>query len=387
MPFESSRLNLLPPYLFARLDAKKAEALASGVDVIDFGVGDPDLPSPDEAVEALCEAARRCKYHQYPPYRGTREFREACADWLARRHGVEVDPETEVLALIGSKEGLAHLCLGIVSPGDIVLCPDPGYPVYCASAILADGEPFRLPLLAERGFLPDLSAVPQRIAERASLMFLNYPNNPTGACANGAFFNEAVGCARANDLAVCHDAAYIDIVLDERAQQCMLATCRDKSNIIELFSFSKTFNMTGWRIAFAAGDAQLIAALGKVKTNLDSGAFMPIQVAAVEAMKKCEHFAARISAVYRERRDILVPALDKVGIKAQPPRATFYVWGKILGDLGSAAFAERLLSECGILTAPGVAFGRHGEGYVRFSLTLPTERVQEAADRLLTTSF
>jgi len=387
LPFESTRLNLLQPYLFARLDAKKTEALAEGVDLIDFGVGDPDLPSPSEVVEALCDASRRGEYHRYPPYRGALEFREACADWLANRHGVHADTETEVLALIGSKEGLAHLCLGIVNPGDVVLCPDPGYPVYHSSAVLAGGEPFRVPLLERLRYLPDLSAIPQRIAERASLMFLNYPNNPTGACANGALFNDVVGFVRANNLAICHDAAYIDTVLDKPAQPCMLATCEDKSNIIELFSFSKTFNMTGWRIAFAAGDKELIAALGKVKTNLDSGAFVPIQMAAIEAMRSCEQFPASISAVYRERRDILVPALNKTGIEAQPPRATFYVWGKVPGDMGSAAFAEQILSKCAILVAPGVAFGRYGEGYIRFSLTLPTERVREAARRLANTRF
>lgn len=387
MPFESTRLNLLQPYLFARLDAKKTEALASGVDVIDFGVGDPDLPSPNEAVTALCEAASRGEHHRYPPYRGTHEFREACADWLDKRHGVHADPETEVLALIGSKEGLAHLCLGIVNAGDVVLCPDPGYPVYHSSAVLAGGEVFKFPLEERLRYFPDLSAIPQRIAESASLMFLNYPNNPTGACATGAMFNDVVGYARSNNLAICHDAAYIDTVLDKPEQPSMLATCRDKSNIIELFSFSKTFNMTGWRIAFAAGDKKLIAALGKVKTNLDSGAFVPIQMAAVEAMKRCEKFPAGICAFYRERRDILVPVLNKVGIEAQPPRATFYVWGKVPGDLGSAAFAEQLLSQCAILVAPGVAFGKYGEGFVRFSLTLPTERVQEAARRLSSTHF
>ncbi len=383
----SSRLNLLQPYLFARLDTKKAQAVNSGVDVIDFGVGDPDLPSPSEAVEALCEAARRGKYHRYPPYRGTREFREACADWLRRRHGVNADPETEILALIGSKEGLAHLCLAIVSPGDVVLCPDPAYPAYCAAAILGGGEPFKVRLFEHLRYLPDLGAIPQRTAERASLMFLNYPNNPTGACASGAFFNDVAGFARANDLIICHDAAYIDTVLDEPAQPCMLATCEDKSNVIELFSFSKTFNMTGWRIAFAAGHRELIAALGKVKSNLDSGAFVPIQMAAIEAMRSCEQFPARTCAVYRERRDILMPALNKIGIEAQTARATFYVWGKIPGDLGSAAFAEQLLSRCGILAAPGAAFGRHGEGYIRFSLTLPTERVEEGAKRLSSTRF
>ncbi|MBN1594188.1 MAG: aminotransferase class I/II-fold pyridoxal phosphate-dependent enzyme [Candidatus Coatesbacteria bacterium] len=387
LSFESRRLSLLPPYLFARLDAQKREALAAGVDVIDFGVGDPDLPSPDEAVAALCEAAKHSKNHRYPPYRGTLEFREACARWLLTRHEVRIDPETEVLGLIGSKEGLAHLALGIVNSSDVVLCPDPGYPVYLASTILAGGEPFRIPLLAERGFLPDLSAVPQKIVERASLMFLNYPNNPTGACASASFLNEAVGFARANDMVVCHDAAYIDVALEGPKQKCMLATCRDKSNIIELFSFSKTFNMTGWRVAFAAGDPELISALGKVKTNLDSGAFMPIQTAVIEAMQKCDDFPNRMGEVYRERRDILLPALAKAGIDAKPPRAAFYVWGRIRKDIGSATLAEQILARCGILAAPGVAFGRHGEGYLRFSLTLSTERVREAADRLSRVSF
>jgi len=387
LPSKSSRLNLLPPYLFARLDAKKAEAVAAGVDIIDMGIGDPDLPSPNEAVEALCEAARRSKYHRYPPYSGTSEFREACADWLRRRHGVSIDPDTEALALIGSKEGLAHLCLAVVNPGDVVLYPDPGYPVYRASAVLAGGEPFAMPLLGERGYVPDLSAIPQRIAESASLMFLNYPNNPTGATATPAFLNEVVGFARANDIAVCHDAAYIDMVLEGQSQPCLLATSEDKTNIIEFFSFSKTFNMTGWRIALAAGDRKLIAALGEVKSNLDSGVFVPIQAAAIEAIRHCEQFPAATCAVYRQRREILIPALGKAGLEAQRSRATFYVWAKVPGGLGSGGFAEQLLSECAILVAPGIAFGSHGEGFVRFSLTLPTERVREAARRLSETSL
>lgn len=387
MRIGSTRLDLLQPYLFARLDAKKAEAIAAGVDVIDFGIGDPDLPSPNEAVEALCEAARRGEHHRYPPYRGTRAFREACADWLLRKHGVPVDPETEVLALIGSKEALAHLCLAVVNPGEVVLCPDPAYPAYHAAVVLSGAEPFKFRLFEHIGYLPDLSALPQRIAERASLMFLNYPNNPTGACANGALFNEVLGFARANDLVVCHDAAYIDTILEGPPQACMLGTCSDKSNVIELFSFSKAFNMAGWRIAFAAGDAEVIAALAKVKTNIDSSAFVPIQMAAAEAMRSCEQFTTRINAGYRERRDALLPALNAVGIKARPPRATFYVWGKVPGDIGSAVFAEQLLLRYGILAAPGVAFGKHGEGYIRFSLTLPTERVREAVHRLSDARF
>jgi len=382
LPSKSSRLNLLPPYLFARLDAKKAEALESGVDVIDMGVGDPDLPSPNEVVEALCEAVRQGEYHRYPPYSGTGEFRRAWAEWLLRRHGVSIDPDTEALALIGSKEGLAHLCLAVVNPGDVVLYPDPGYPVYRASAVLAGGEPFAMPLLAERGYMADLSAIPQRIAESASLMFLNYPNNPTGATATPAFLNEVVGFARANDIAVCHDAAYIDMVLDGGLQPCLLAASEDKTNLIEFFSFSKTFNMAGWRIALAAGDRKLIAALGQVKRNLDSGVFLPIQAAATEAIRHCEQFPGASCAVYRERLEMLLPALAKAGLKAERPRATFYVWAAVPGGLGSGAFAEQLLSECAILVAPGVAFGSHGEGYVRFSLTLPTERVREAARRL-----
>ena len=385
MPIGSTRLDLLQPYLFARLDAKKAEAIAAGVDVIDFGIGDPDLPSPSEAVEALCEAARRGEYHRYPPYCGTLSFREACANWLLRKHGVPADPETEVLALIGSKEALAHLCLAVVNPGGIVLCPDPAYPAYHAAAVLSGAEPFRFRLFEHLGYLPDLSTIPQRVAERASLMFLNYPNNPTGACANGSVFNEVVGFARANDLVVCHDAAYIDIILEDPPQACMLAACKNKSNVIELFSFSKTFNMTGWRIAFAAGDAEVIAALSQVKTNIDCSAFIPIQMAAIEAMRSCEQFTMKINAGYRERRDILLPALKKIGIEARPPRATFYVWGRVPGDMGSAAFAEQLLLKCGILAAPGVAFGKHGEGYIRFSLTLLTERVREAVHRLSNT--
>lgn len=381
MPFASSRLSQLQPYLFARLDAKRSEAKAAGIDLIDFGIGDPDMPPPTEALSALCEAALMGDHRGYPPYRGTPAFLTACSEWLASRYGIDVDPRAEVLALIGSKEGIAHSALAFVSPGDVVLYPDPGYPVYCSAGVFAGGKPDPMPLLAHRNFLPDFSKISSETARRAAVLYLNYPNNPTGAIATEDFFHEAAAFARANEIAVCHDAAYIETVLEGAPLPCMLSACKDKRNIIEFFSFSKTFNMTGWRIAFAAGDRELIEHLARVKTNLDSGGFVPVQKAAIDVMRRRSDFPSSVNEIYRERRDILLDALEQAGIEPFRARATFYVWAKIPTS-GSAEFCEHLLDECGILAAPGVAFGKFGEGYVRFSLTLPTDRVLDAAARL-----
>jgi len=361
MGLASRRASQISGYLFDRLEAKKDEAIASGVDVIDLGVGDPDLPSPPEVVEALCRSAKLACNHRYPPYRGTSELRRLCAQWLRRRYGIEVDMQEEILVLIGSKEGLVHLALAVVDPGDVVLCPDPGYPVYRAAAILAGGQPVALPLLAENGFLADLSLVPSEILKKAKLVFVNYPNNPTSASATVEFFDQIAALAKKEDIVVCNF-----------------------TNLIEFFSFSKAFNMTGWRVAFAAGDRRLVDALASVKMNIDSGVFLPIQAAAAEAVSRCEEFTPMINEVYRQRRDILLEGLQRAGIEAVPPRATFYVWARVPGGLGSEEFAELLLERCGILATPGISFGEYGEGYIRFALTVSTERIAQAAKKLET---
>jgi len=384
MGLASRRASQISGYLFDRLEAKKDEAIASGVDVIDLGVGDPDLPSPPEVVEALCRSAKLACNHRYPPYRGTSELRRLCARWLRRRYGIEVDMQEEILVLIGSKEGLVHLALAVVDPGDVVLCPDPGYPVYRAAAILAGGQPVALPLLAENGFLADLSLVPSEILKKAKLVFVNYPNNPTSASATVEFFEQIAALAKKEDIVVCNDAAYIQTVLEGPPHPSLLAQANDFTNLIEFFSFSKAFNMTGWRVAFAAGDRRLVDALASVKMNIDSGVFLPIQAAAAEAVSHCEEFTPMINEVYRQRRDILVEGLQRAGIEAVPPRATFYVWARVPGGLGSEEFAELLLERCGILATPGISFGEYGEGYIRFALTVSTERIAQAAKKLET---
>ena len=377
----ADRLAQLPPYLFAEVDRRKAEAIAAGVDVIDFGVGDPDRPTPRHIIDRLCVAAYDPANHRYPSYTGMLDFRRATARWYDRTYGVPLDPETEVLTLIGSKEGIAHLPLATVNPGDPVLIPEPCYPVYYAGTIFAGGTPVFMPILAENRFLPDLDAVDPAVADRAPLMFLNYPNNPTGATADAAFLERAVAFADEHDLLICQDAAYAEVAFDGYKAPSILAVDGGRDVAIEITSLSKTYNMTGWRIAAAAGSAEAIAGLGAVKTNVDSGAFQAVQFAAITAMDGPQASVREMQNTYKKRRDVLVSGLRELGWEVNSPVAGFYVWARVPAGTTSAECAARLIDEAGIVVTPGNGFGPSGEGYVRMCLTVDVERVREAVER------
>lgn len=377
------RIEALPPYLFAELDKKLAAKRAEGVDVISLGVGDPDLPTPDHVVEAMREAVRDPSTHQYPSYFGSLEFRTAVTAWYGRRFGVDLDPETEVMALIGSKEGIGHIAFAYLDPGDEALVPDPGYPVYGVSTRLAGATPVPLPMPAERGFLPDLSAA--RVSDRTKVMWLNYPTNPTAAVADPDTFEAAVGFARAQDLLLLHDAAYSEITFDGYVAPSVLQAPGAKDVALEFGSTSKLFNMTGWRIGWAAGSAEAIRALAVVKTNLDSGQFTAIQRAAIAALEGPPEHLETLRRTYARRRDLVVRTLNGLGWSLAPPRGSCYVWVPVPAGETSTGFADRLLDEAGIFVAPGNGYGERGEGYVRLSLTVPDDRLDDAMDRLTRT--
>jgi LL-diaminopimelate aminotransferase len=369
----------LPPYLFARIDQLKAAKRACGVDVIDLGVGDPDLPTPPHIVEALCQAARDPQNHHYPSYAGMEEYRVAVARWYRNRFGIDLDPEHEVLALMGSKDGIAHIPEAFVNPGDYVLAPSPGYPVYRTSTLFAEGRVHEMPLRTEQDFLPDFSAIPADIVRAARLMFLNYPNNPTSAVTIPGFFEEAVDFATDNDIIIVHDNAYSEIAFDGYRAPSFLSTPGALDVSIEMHSLSKTYNMTGWRIGMACGNARIIAGLGRVKTNVDSGVFDAVQRAAVAALAGSQDCVRDACRIYQDRRDVLVTGLRSLGFEVTAPKATFYVWMAIDDCM---TFATRLLDEAGIVVTPGIGFGGGGDGYVRFALTRSSERIREALARM-----
>ncbi|NYT17197.1 MAG: LL-diaminopimelate aminotransferase [Methanomicrobiales archaeon] len=375
----AERMGQLPPYLFARIDELKAAQRARGVDVIDLGVGDPDLPTPPHIVEALCRAAQDPGNHHYPSYAGMEQYRVAVARWYATRFGVTLDPKKEVLALMGSKDGIAHIPEAFINPGDYVLAPSPGYPVYRTSTLFAEGNVFEMPLRPERDFLPDLSAIPRDVARKARLMFLNYPNNPTSAITIPGFFEEAVDFAADNDLIIVHDNAYSEIAYDGYQAPSFLSTRGAMEVSVEMHSLSKTYNMTGWRIGMACGNAEIIAGLGRVKTNVDSGVFDAVQHAAIAALSGPQDCVREACRIYEERRDVLVSGLRSLGYAVETPKATFYVWMAVDDCM---QFATRLLDEAGIVVTPGIGFGHGGDGYVRFALTRSTERIREAVNRM-----
>jgi len=379
---QSQRLQKIGAYLFADLDRKQDALRAKGVDVINLGVGDPDLPTPEHIVRALDEGARDPRTHRYPPYLGTGEFRKATAAWFEQRFGVTLDPDRQVLALIGSKEGLAHLPWAMLNPGEVALVPDPAYPVYRSATIMAEGEPVALPLLADRGFLPDLDAVPSDVTRRARLMFLNYPNNPTGATADMEFLTKAVAFARRHDLVLVHDNAYSEITFDGYRAPSVLQVPGALDVAIELHSLSKTFNMTGWRIGFAVGNAEAVGALGTVKTNVDSGVFRAVQQAGIAALTGPQDVVKPTLARYQARRDRLVSGLRSVGWKAPSPKATLYIWMPTPNQLPSLTFAADVLERTGVVITPGVGYGAQGDGFVRLSLTTPDDRLDEAIARI-----
>ena len=379
----AERIKQLPPYLFAAIDAKKAEVQAQGVDVIDLGVGDPDMPTPAHIVASLKIAAEKPENHQYPSYVGMPSFRQAAAGWFGRRFGVEFDPATEVVSMIGSKEGIAHMPLAFVDPGDYVLVPDPGYPVYAIATTFAGGTPYKMPLKAENGFLPDLDVIPAEIAAKSKLMFINYPNNPTGAVADYDFFAKVVEFAARHNIIVCHDSAYTELAYDDCKPMSFLEVPGAKEVGIEFHSLSKTYNMTGWRIGFAIGNAKIVQGLGKVKTNIDSGAFQAIQEAAITALSSDQQCVREMCEIYRKRRDMMVAFLKKAGFTLTAPQATFYLWIDNPAGMTSAEVSTMFLEKAGVVVTPGSGFGDAGEGYFRISLTVPEARLNEAGERIV----
>lgn len=378
---EAQRLAQLPPYLFAELDRKKREAVQSGRDVIDLGVGDPDQPTPARIIRRLQQAALRRETHRYPSYNGLQEFREAIAGWYEERFAVVLDPETEVLVLIGSKEGLGHVPWALLDPGDVALIPDPAYPVYETGTRLAGGVPHRVPLLEENDYVADVHSINPAVADEARLLYLNYPNNPTGAVADTDFFEDAVAWARGHGVILCHDAAYTEIAFEKYRPSSLLSVEGAKEVGIEFHSLSKTFNMTGWRVGFAVGNADVIRALSEIKKNVDSGVFTAIQYAGIEALKSYHSLVDDIRGIYQDRRDVLVKGLSSLGWEVTKPKATFYVWASVPGGQSSTGFATSLLENVAVAVAPGVGFGRHGEGYIRFALTAEKSRIEEAVGR------
>jgi len=383
----AERLLKLPPYLFAAIDEMKQKAVAAGKDVINLGVGDPDLPTPPHIVRALQETAVDPANHQYPSYTGMIDFRRSMAGYYRRTRKVELDPKTEVLTLIGSKEGVGHFPLAFVNPGDIVLIPDPGYPVYQAGTLFAGGVPYSMPLVKENGFLPDLDSIPADIAARAKMMFINYPNNPTAAVCDRSFFAKVVDFAREYNIIVVHDAAYADVAYGGYRAISFLEVPGAMEIGVELYSLSKTYNMTGWRLAAACGNAAVIAGLGKIKTNLDSGVFQPVQYAGIKALESSQDCVAENNRIYSERCDVLVEGLKRLGWDVEKPCASFYVWIGIPGNITSTEMTARLIRETAVVTTPGVGFGSHGEGYIRMTLTTSKERLAEAVDRIAKIRF
>jgi LL-diaminopimelate aminotransferase len=379
---KAERLKRLPPYLFKEIDRQKEEVRAKGMDIIDLGVGDPDLPTPPHIIEASQRAASDPANHRYPSYSGMHDFNAAVARWYQRRFGVELDPGEEVVTLIGSKEGIAHIPLAFIDPGDVVLVASPGYPVYHIGTQFAGGEAYYMDLLKENGFLPDLKVISQEIAQKAKIMFINYPNNPTAAVATREFFESVVAFAEEYNVIVCHDAAYSEMAFDGFRPMSFLELQGAKSVGIEFHSLSKTYNMTGWRIGFAVGCADVVNALGQVKSNIDSGAFQAVQIAGITALEGDQACVEEMRQTYAERRDILVAGLHAAGLSIEKPRATFYLWVEVPQGYTSAGFASLLLTEAGIVTTPGNGFGAAGEGYVRMALTVDRERIREAVKRI-----
>ncbi|MDR3567633.1 MAG: LL-diaminopimelate aminotransferase [Syntrophobacteraceae bacterium] len=379
---KAERVRRLPPYLFAEIDRLKADLIAKGVDVINLGVGDPDLPTPPHIIEKLAQTAKDPENHQYPSYSGMNDFRVSVAKWYGKRFGVDLDPMAETLTLIGSKEGLAHLPLAVINPGDLALVPSPAYPVYQIATMFAGGESFFMPLLKENGFLPDLDSIPPETARRARLMFLNYPNNPTGATADKAFYERVVRFARKYDILVCHDAAYSEMAFGGYRPMSFLEVEGAKEVGVEFHSLSKTYNMTGWRLGFAVGNRDVIGALGQIKSNIDSGAFNAVQWAGIAALEGDQAPVETMREIYCERRDILIAGLRKAGLHPDSPKATFYVWCPTPPGYTSQDLCALLLRKAGIVTTPGSGFGEPGEGYVRMALTVPADRIREAVERI-----
>lgn len=379
---EAQRIKNLPPYLFARIEKVIAQKKEEGVDVISLGIGDPDMPTPDHIIAEAQRQLEVTENHQYPSSVGMLTYRKAVADFYARRFNVELDPKTEVVSLIGSKEGIAHVSWCFLNPGDVVLVPDPGYPVYDGGAILAGAEPYYMPMTAERGFLPDFAAIPEDVAKKAKMMFINYPNNPTGAVADEAFYKELIEFAKKYEILVCHDNAYSEVAYEGYKPLSFLQIPGAKEVGIEFSSVSKAYNMTGWRIGWAAGNAAVIEALGRFKTNIDSGQFQAVQYAAIAGLTGPQDVVEANNEIYRERRDVVVDGLNAMGWNLEKPKATFYIWAPVPKGFTSASFAEFVIEKAGVVVTPGNGYGQQGEGYFRISITMPKERIVEALERM-----
>ena len=384
---KADRLGRLPPYLFKEIDRKKSEVMARGVDIIDLGVGDPDLPTPPHIIEALKRAVDEPANHRYPTYSGMGDFKEVVAKWYEERFGVKLDSETEVVSLIGSKEGLAHFPLAFVNPGELALVPTPAYPVYHIAVLFAGGESFFMPLLRENNFLPDLDAIPGETASRARIMFINYPNNPTSAVADLGFFSRVVEFARENEILVCHDAAYTEMAFDGFRAPSFLEAEGAMEVGVEFHSLSKTYNMTGWRIGFAVGNSKAIEGLGAIKSNIDSGVFQAVQLAGIEAIRGDQSCVREMAQVYTKRRDLMAKGLRDAGFEVESPKATFYLWVRVPEGHTSTEVATRLLEDAGLVVTPGNGFGEPGEGYFRIALTQKRERLAEAVERIKAVVF
>jgi LL-diaminopimelate aminotransferase len=385
LPFnikKAKRINDLPPYLFAEIDRKKRAALARGVDIIDLGIGDPDIPTPSSVVEKLVECASKPVNHRYPSSSGMSEFREAVSSWYQRRFNVNLDPASEVVSLIGSKEGIGNMAVAFVDPGDIVLVSSPCYPVYHIGTAFNGGTNYFLPLRKENKFLPDLDAIPADVAKQAKLLWINYPNNPTAAVADADFYKKVIDFANKHNVIVCHDAAYTEMGYDGYRPMSFLEVEGAKEVGIEFHSLSKTFNMTGWRIGMAVGNPALVGGLAQAKSNLDSGIFQSVQEAGIEALRLGDSIVEPSRKIYQERRDILFDGLRAIGLQCEKPRATFYVWVECPKGLSSADFTTKLLDDAGVVTTPGNGFGDAGEGFVRFTVCVDKERLKEVAERI-----
>jgi len=378
----SRRVEHLPPYLFVEINKKIAEKRAKGEDVVSFAIGDPDIPTPSHIIARLCQAAQDPANHRYPETEGLPKLRQAITEWYGNRFNVSPDADLEVLPLIGSKEGVAHIALCFIDYQDTALIPDPAYPVYSISTMLAGGRPYYMPLTEQNNFLPDLKRIPADVLKRVKLLWLNYPNNPTGAVADLDFFNRVVEFAQQHDLAVCHDGPYSEVAFDDYRPVSFMQAEGAKEIGVEFHSLSKSYNMTGWRIGMVVGNAKMIDALKRVKSNLDSGIPQAIQYAAIEALTGSQDCIQEHNAIYQRRRDLIVDMLNSIGLEAKPPKAGLYIWAKVPEGYSSTDFATDLLEKVGVVVIPGVGYGKNGEGYVRLSLTIPDARLVKGLSRL-----
>jgi len=383
----SDRIKNLPPYLFAEIDNMIAQAKQDGIDVISFGIGDPDLPTPENVVNKMKQAVQDPSTHSYPSYEGLFEYRQAVSNWYEERFNVSIDPKREVVSLIGSKEGLAHLPFCYINPGDFALIPDPSYPVYNTAVLLAGGKSIKMPLVKENNFLPDLNKIDKDVVQKTKLMFINYPNNPTGAVADIEFYNKVVEFAIENDIIVVHDAAYSDIGLDDYKPLSFLEAEGAKEIGIEFNSLSKTFNMTGWRIGWAVGSEDVVESLGRIKTNIDSGIFEAVQYAGIEALSGPKDNILKACSLYSRRRDLLVEGLRSLGWKINKNKASFYLWVQVPDGSKASDFSTKVFKKTGVFFTPGIGYGKEGEDYIRIALTVKEDRIKEALKRLEDSNF